>query len=110
MVQSKTLSYACALAILIVSPAPAADAGVSSEQAMLLKSRLTPVGAERAGNADGTIPAWTGGYTTVTPGYQVGAARPDPFTSDKPLLSITARNYRDYADRLPEGAKHLFEE
>ena len=110
MVQSKTLSYACALAILIVSPVPAADAGVSGEQALLLKSRLTPVGAERAGNADGTIPAWTGGYTTPAAGYQSGAVRPDPFANDKAIFSIGAKNYRDYADRLPEGAKHLFEE
>ena len=26
---------------------------------------LTPVGAERAGNADGSIPPWTGGLTEI---------------------------------------------
>ena len=110
MVRTKTLSHACGLAILALSLVPVADAAVSDQQAALLKSRLTPVGAERAGNADGTIPAWTGGYTTPAPGYQNGTPRPDPFTGEKPLFSITARNYRDYAEKLPEGVRHLFEE
>jgi len=80
---------------------------VSGQEAAELKSRLTPVGAERAGNADGTIPAWTGGSTSA-PGYVSGAPRPDPFAADKPLFSITARNFHDYEDKLPEGAKALF--
>ncbi len=86
-----------------------AQAGVSGQDALALQSTLTPVGAERAGNAAGTIPAWTGGYTTVAPGYREGAARPDPFAGEKPLFSITAQNFRDHADQLPEGAKRLFE-
>src|SRR5215469_13573147 len=105
MVQARSLSYACVLAALAFPLAPVADAAVSDQQAALLKSRLTPVGAERAGNADGSIPAWTGGYTTTSPGYQDGAPRPDPFTNDKPLFSITSKNYRDYGEKLPEGAK-----
>jgi hypothetical protein len=84
-----------------------APAAVSSQEAAELKSRLTPVGAERAGNADGSIPAWTGGITSA-PGYVSGAPRPIPFATDKPLFSITARNFRDYEDKLPEGAKALF--
>jgi hypothetical protein len=110
VVRTKSLTHACAVAVLALSLAPVADAAVSDQQAELLKSRLTPVGAERAGNAEGTIPAWTGGYTATASGYQSGAPRPDPFANEKPLFSITARNYRDYADKLPEGAKHLFEE
>jgi Protein of unknown function (DUF1329) len=85
------------------------SAAVSAQDASALKSTLTPVGAERAGNAAGTIPAWTGGFTTVVPGYQEGAPRPDPFASEKPLFSITAQNFRKYADALPDGAKALFE-
>jgi hypothetical protein len=109
MMQFKALSHVCALAALGLLFAPLADATVSDQQAAQLKSRLTPVGAERAGNADATIPAWTGGYTASTPGYQQGGLRADPFAGDKPVFSITARNYRDYADKLPEGAMHLFE-
>ena len=67
------------------------------------------MGAERAGNDAGTIPAWTGGYRSAPPGYVQGQPRPDPFAGEKPLFSITAKNYRDYADKLPEGAKALFE-
>jgi len=83
------------------------SAFVSSQEAAALKSRLTPVGAERAANADGTIPAWTGGLTSA-PGYAAGTPRPDPFAGDKPLFSITARNFREHEDKLPEGAKALF--
>ena len=92
--------------LMMVAWAPA-SASISSQEAAELKSRLTPVGAERAGNGDGTIPAWTGGITSA-PGYVPGAPRADFFASDKPLFSITARNFRDHADKLPEGAKALF--
>jgi hypothetical protein len=86
-----------------------ARADITVQEAASLKSTLTPMGAERAGNTAGTIPAWTGGYTTSPPGYREGAPRPDPFAGERPLFSITARNYGDYADKLPEGAKALFE-
>lgn len=82
-------------------------AGVSPEEAMALKSTLTPMGAEKAGNKDGTIPAWTGGLTTRTPGFVNGGKRPDPFAVDKPLYSITAKNMVNYADKLTEGTKAL---
>jgi hypothetical protein len=35
----------------------------AAAQAGLLKTTLTPMGAERAGNADGSIPAWDGRQT-----------------------------------------------
>ena len=85
-----------------------ARAGVTVEDANLLKAKLTPVGAERAGNPDGTIPAWTGGYTTPAPGWREGQNRPDPFAHEKPLFAITPANVSSYADRLPEGARELF--
>ena len=31
---------------------------------------LTPLGAEKAGNKDGSIPAYTGGLTTVPAGFK----------------------------------------
>jgi len=98
--------HLCVLMAVVWTAVPG-SAFVSSQEAAALKSRLTPVGAERAGNADGTIPAWTGGLTSA-PGYVSGAPRTDPFAADKPLFSITARNFRDHEDRLPEGAKALF--
>lgn len=95
------------VSVMAVLAGVSASALVSSQEAGELKSRLTPVGAERAGNADGTIPAWTGGVTSA-PGYVSGAPRPDLFANEKPLFSITARNFHDYEDKLPEGAKALF--
>jgi hypothetical protein len=92
----------------VLAASRTAGAAVSAEEAEALASRLTPVGAERAGNAKGTIPPWAGGYTIPVPGYVPGAPRPDPFAAEKPLFSITAKNADAYADQLPEGAKALF--
>ncbi|PMU12764.1 DUF1329 domain-containing protein, partial [Pseudomonas sp. GP01-A9] len=64
-------------------------------------------GGERAGNADGSIPAWQGGYTKVAPGYKPGDKRPDPFAGEKPLYSIKASNMEQYANVLAEGTKLL---
>jgi hypothetical protein len=101
---SKLLWIIPALTIAYAS----ASAGVSEQEAQALRSTLTPVGAERAGNAAGTIPPWTGGYTVSPPGYREGAPRPDPFAGEKPLFAITSRNFQKYVDRLPDGAKWLF--
>lgn len=84
-------------------------AAVSVEEAAQLKSTLTPMGAEKAGNKDGSIPAWSGGLTTPTPGFVNGGRRPDPFAADKPLYSITAKNLQEHAARLPEGAQALLQ-
>ena len=104
---SRTLHLCVLMAFAGASVLAPTLASVTSQEAAELKSRLTPLGAERAGNAEGTIPAWTGGVTAA-PGYVSGAPRPDFFPADKPLFSITARNFRDYEDKLPEGAKALF--
>lgn len=85
-----------------------AVAAVTAEEAARLDSTLTPVGAERAANAAGTIPEWSGGYTTVAPGYKNGEPRPDPFADDKPLFSITSANLAEHADKLSDGVKALF--
>jgi hypothetical protein len=83
------------------------SAEVSAEEAAQLKTTLTPMGAERAGNKEGTIPAWTGGYTTPPAGFKAGQRRPDPYAADKPLYSITAKNMDQYADKLSDGYKAM---
>lgn len=103
MILRKTLITA-AIAFA-VSPAIAA---VSAEEAVKLRSELTPFGAEKAGNKDGTIPAWTGGHTTPIPGDQPGGRRGDPFKDEKPLFSINAENVDRYADKLTDGSKAMF--
>ncbi|WP_114394742.1 DUF1329 domain-containing protein [Oleisolibacter albus] len=72
-----------------------------------LGKTLTPFGAIKAGNADGSIPAWTGGITTPPAGYKKGMHHPDPFAGDKPLFTITKENMGKYADKLTEGHKAL---
>ncbi len=49
------------LGLLCAMHATSAMAGATQVEADRLKTTLTPVGAERAGNRDGTIPAWSGG-------------------------------------------------
>lgn len=61
----KCLLSIAVLTALISAPARAA---VTSAEAAKLGSELTPLGAERAGNAEGSIPEWTGG----TKAYQRG--------------------------------------
>ena len=85
------------------------SAAVPAEEAAKLKTTLTPMGAEKAGNNDGTIPAWEGGYTTMPAGYKSGDKRPDPFAGDNKLFSITAKNMDQYADKLAEGTKFLLQ-
>jgi hypothetical protein len=78
----------------------------ASEQATRLDADLTPIGAERAGNADGTIPAWTGGLPKAAPiDPKVGYL--DPFAADVPLFTITAKNAAQYKDLLSAGHQLL---
>lgn len=99
--------HTLAVALIAASLAGTAGAGVSAEQADRLKNQLTPLGGERAGNADGSIPAWDGGYTQAPAGYKSGQPRPDPFADEKPILTIMAANLDQYADKLDEGQQHL---
>lgn len=107
MVPDRRILMVAAVAVLL-GMAPIGKAAVSGQEAEQLKGPLTPVGAERGGNEDGSIPAWTGGYTAVNPAYRPGEPRADPFAQEKPLFSITSANVGKYADKLPEGAKALF--
>lgn len=68
---------------------------------------LTPFGAQMAGNASGSIPAWTGGLTQAPAGYVPGKGYVDPYASDKPLYTITAANMGQYADQLTDGYKSM---
>ncbi|RFF30306.1 DUF1329 domain-containing protein [Wenzhouxiangella sediminis] len=83
----------------------------TEENIARLGNDLTPMGSIRAGNAEGTIPAWDGGLTREDwpEGYQVGDRHPDPFADDEPLFTITGENYQEYADRLSAGQIALFE-
>jgi hypothetical protein len=105
----KTLILAGAAGVLL---AHAAWGAVSPQEAARLGAELTPLGGEKAANADGSIPAWTGGLKSAAdagfPDYHPGDHYPDPFATDKPLFTITAANMSQYAARLTEGHKALF--
>ena len=93
---------------LITAAAFAAGmATATAQSAADLGKSLTPLGAEKAGNAAGTIPAWEGGITQPPAGYQSGDHHPDPFAADKPSATITSANAEQYADNLTEGHKAL---
>jgi hypothetical protein len=94
------------LLLVAVAAAPAHGA-VTETEAARLEADLTPMGAERAGNPDGTIPAWTGGLTSPPPGYSPGARHPDPFSGDEVLYSVTAANLEAHAGRLSDGQQAL---
>ena len=91
-----------ALLIGVVLTLPAA-AELSASDLAKLGTTLTPMGAEKAGNAAGTIPAWDGGITHVMPGYKPGGYYPDPYASDKPLFTIDQGNVDRYKDNLAPG-------
>lgn len=76
-----------------------------------LDADLTPLGSERAGNADGTIPAWTGGLQSPPAGlgYQRGMHHPNPYAGEQPLFTITRDTMGQHADRLAGPQKALLE-
>lgn len=100
------LSAALWGAALAVAALPAL-AGVSADEAARLKTELTPFGAEKAGNKDGSIPAWTGGMTMPVDSDKAGGRRSDPFKDEKPLFTVTGKNADQYADKLSDGVKAL---
>ena len=77
----------------------------TAPDASLLKTTLTPFGAERAASADGSIPAWTGGVTTLPAGLSPGDYVPELFPDEHPVVVIDASNMAQYADRLSQGVQ-----
>jgi hypothetical protein len=100
--QKKTLiTLACLLAVM--AGASGLWAQASQRDIARLGADLTPMGAERAGNAAGTIPAWDGGIKTPPAGWKPGMHYVDPFASDQILFTITAANVDRYAANLTPG-------
>ena len=91
----------------------AAQAKVSAAEAERLGKDLTCVGAEKAGNKDGSIPAFSGKWLGTPPGIpyrpHVGQFSPDPYANEKPLFVVTADNMSQYEDKLTDGQKAMFQ-
>lgn len=77
-------------------------AKVSPEDAAKLGQTLTPIGAEKAGNADGSIPEWAGGLTKAN-------GQANPYAGEQPLFTITAANLDQYRAKLSAGQIAMFE-
>lgn len=104
-----TIKYLASYALSLCLPLliNVANAAVDEEHVNKLGTTLTPVGAERAGNAAGTIPEWSGGLLphagSITDGF-----RENPFAEEAPLFTITAQNLDEHRDRLSPGQQALF--
>jgi hypothetical protein len=84
-----------------------AQAKVSEAEAAKLGTELTPIGADPKANADGSIPAWTGGLPQK--GNPAAIDTSDPYPNEKPLFTITKANMAQYKDKLSVGHQKLLE-
>ena len=95
------------VALALFSLASQAGAEATEEEIARLGQDLTPLGAIKAGNDEGTIPAWDGGITTPPADYQQGDHHPDPYADDKILFTINKSNMAQHEDKLTAGHKAL---
>ncbi|MCD6681818.1 MAG: DUF1329 domain-containing protein [Burkholderiaceae bacterium] len=103
--KARTTTLCAALALAFACGT--ASAAVPEAEAARLGKDLTPMGAEKAGNKDGTIPAWDGGITKAPANWKLSDPRVDPYKDDKVLFSIDASNVDKYKDKLSEGQQTL---
>ena len=100
------LTLVCTLtAVALLSTTAVAQ--VSPQDVAKLGTTLTPLGGEKAANADGSIPAWDGGLTKAPAAWKPGKHYVDPFAGEKPLFTINAQNAAQYADKLSDGHKAM---
>ena len=68
------------------------------------------MGAEMAGNADGSIPPWNPEGTPIPEGFVPGSDNYiDPYADEKPLYTVDASNWQEYKDNLTVGTQAMFE-
>src|SRR5512139_3438879 len=101
--KTMTKILASAVAAALLGAAAPASAKLSDAEIARLGADLTPVGAEKAGNKDGTIPAWTGGLCSAPAGWSPAKGYVDPFAGDKVKFTITKANAAQYKDKLTPG-------
>ncbi|MBH2036490.1 MAG: DUF1329 domain-containing protein [Pseudomonadales bacterium] len=87
-----------------------AFAVVSPDQAARLNSDLTPIGAERGANADGSIPAWQGGLPATPSAQLADGSLKDPYAADQPVFSVTAANMAQYEALLTPGLQAMLKQ
>lgn len=84
---------------------------VTPDELSHLGNDLTAVGAEKAGNADGSIPAFAGSDKPAS-GWAFGKPREEFWThkGEKPLFTIDATNADKYADKLSPGQLQMLKQ
>ena len=87
----------------LASTAGFLSAATVSSTAVAQGAELTYSGAIRAANADGSIPAYSGGLMKPPAGYSPQTGYVDPFPNEKPLFTITGANADQYRDQVSEG-------
>lgn len=89
------------------------QAAISADEAKALGTTLTPFGAQKEGNAEGTIAPYDPtryANIKVTDGpWGDRTELKDPFADEKPILRIDANNMAQYKDKLSEGQMKLLE-
>ncbi|TDF85963.1 DUF1329 domain-containing protein [Pseudomonas sp. H9] len=82
-----------------------------ANDASRLGKDLTCLGAEQAGNVDGSIPAFSGKWLGAPPQVKfegTGHHPVDPYPQEQPLFVISAQNMAEHERFLTDGMKALF--
>lgn len=104
----RAFSHPCSISLLagVLMLAGNTQAAVSEQEALQLDKQLTPIGAERAGNADGSVPNWNGGYHPAEPGPTIR----NPYADEQPLQRINSSNANQYQQLLSDGQLALLKQ
>ncbi|WP_051443587.1 DUF1329 domain-containing protein [Curvibacter gracilis] len=98
----RSLAHTLKITAVLVGLLAGSHAARAADLAQL--DKLTPSGAEKSGNKDGSIPAWEGAEPPL-PGWEWGKLRQAhwKYKDEKPLFTIDASNVDKYADKLSAG-------
>ncbi|WP_130926404.1 DUF1329 domain-containing protein [Pseudomonas sp. Sample_14] len=102
---TKSLFHAGVLGLSLL--ATSVMAAVPAAEADKLGKSLTPMGGEMAGNADGSIPAWKPLPKNAGSVDSKGFLS-NPYASEQPLFTITAKDVDKYKDKLAPGQYAMF--
>lgn len=105
----RTTIKASAIVLLILGNSLGVSAEAIADNAARLNADLTPMGAERAGNASGTIPAWTQKPLTSPEQYHVGDHHPDPFAGEGTLYTVDLANAGQHATVLTDAHRAMLQ-
>ncbi len=108
---TRALIKGLSLAVLLMPLA--GQAKVSEKEADRLGDDLTPMGAEKAGNADGSIPEWDGGaegFDRPESGKERHWESYTDIVPDNKLYTVTADNMGEYEELLTEGLKAMLKQ